>query len=203
MAAGQKPPPPPPIPPPWKPPPNPPPWKPPPPPPPWKPPPPPKPPRAEAASGASMATEAIANNAIIVLRNITHPSVCTQNIRRLQRRSFAEPRLSLGRVLNDRPAIPLTSPRPVTANQQPRQILFSLRSIVLFSSAIPESAFFCDPIASVGPPGADRAEPVVTPAPLFAAAPEPDDWAVPALLVPGAVGSLAALPAPLGSLREF
>jgi hypothetical protein len=44
---------------------------------------------------------------------------------------------------------------------------------------------------------------VVTPAPLFAAAPEPDDWAVPALLVPGAVGSLAALPAPLGSLTEL
>ena len=31
-----------------------------------------KPPRAEAASGASMATEANANRAIIVLRNITH-----------------------------------------------------------------------------------------------------------------------------------
>jgi hypothetical protein len=90
----------------------------------------------------------------------------------------------------------------VTANQQPRQILFSLRSIVLFSSAIAESGFVCGPVASVGPPGADRAEPVVTPAPLFAA-PEPDDWAVPALLVPGAVGSLAALPAPLGSLTEL
>jgi hypothetical protein len=91
----------------------------------------------------------------------------------------------------------------VAANQQPRQILFSLRSIVLFSSAIAESGFVCGPVASVGPPDADRAEPVVTPAPLFAAAPEPDDWAVPALLVPGAVGSLAALPAPLGSLTEL
>jgi hypothetical protein len=91
----------------------------------------------------------------------------------------------------------------VTANQQPRQILFSLRSIVLFSSAIAESGFVCGPVASVAPPDADRAEPVVTPAPLFAAAPEPDDWAVPALLVPGAVGSLAALPAPLGSLTEL
>jgi hypothetical protein len=36
---------------------------------------------------------------------------------------------------------------------------------------------------------------------VFAA--RPDDWAVPALLVPGAAGSLAALPVPLGSLPEL
>jgi hypothetical protein len=43
----------------------------------------------------------------------------------------------------------------------------------------------------------------VTPAPEFAAEPEPEDWAVPKLLVPGAVGSLLALPAPLGSFPEL
>src|ERR1700682_4612733 len=95
----------------------------------------------------------------------------------------------------------------MTASQQPRQILFSLRSIVFFSSAIAASPVVSGPVASFGPPGADRAEPVVTPAPLFAAVPdappEPDDCAVPALLVPGAVGALAALPAPLGSLTEL
>src|SRR6266700_6440753 len=57
---------PPPIPPPWKPPP-PPPLK---PPPPWPPPPPP-PPRANAIVGAARPTDATANNAITVLRNIT------------------------------------------------------------------------------------------------------------------------------------
>src|ERR1700682_5877271 len=64
--------PPPPIPPPRKPPPpKPPPWK-PPPPPPWPPPPPPpKPPRAKARFGASMPTEATANKATTVLRNMT------------------------------------------------------------------------------------------------------------------------------------
>src|SRR5258708_11679358 len=61
-----KPPPPPPKPPPWPPP------KPPPPPPPWPPPPPPPPPppRANAIVGAARPTDATANNAIIVLRNI-------------------------------------------------------------------------------------------------------------------------------------
>jgi hypothetical protein len=62
-------------------------------------------------------------------------------------------------------------------------MLFSLRSIVLFSSVIAAS-----PLVRF-----DAADPVVTPA--------PDDCAVPALLVPGAGGeaSLDALPAPLGS----
>src|ERR1700747_3265083 len=68
------------MPPPWKPPPPipMPPWKPPPPPPkpppppPWPPPPPPPPPppRANAIVGAARPTDATANNAIIVLRNI-------------------------------------------------------------------------------------------------------------------------------------
>src|SRR5882724_7916106 len=63
--------------PPWKPPPpKPPPWKPPPPkpppkPPPWPPPPPP-PPRANAIVGETRPMDATANNAITVLRNITH-----------------------------------------------------------------------------------------------------------------------------------
>src|SRR6202043_3963381 len=58
--------------PPWKPPPpKPPPWKPPPPkPPPWPPPPPPPPPRANAIVGAARPTDATANNAIAVLRNM-------------------------------------------------------------------------------------------------------------------------------------
>src|ERR1700730_11126334 len=69
--------PPPPTPPPWKPPPpkpppKPPPWPPPmpPPPPPWPPPPPPPPPRANAIVGAARPTDATANNAIAVLRNM-------------------------------------------------------------------------------------------------------------------------------------
>src|ERR1700751_3090907 len=58
--------------PPWKPPPPPPPPPKPPPPPPWPPPPPPPPPppRANAIAGAARPTDATANNAIIVLRNI-------------------------------------------------------------------------------------------------------------------------------------
>ena len=63
-------------------------------------------------------------------------------------------------------------------------MLFSLRSIVLFSSVIAAS-----PLARF-----DAADPVVMP-------PPPDDCAVPALLVPGAGGeaNLDAFPAPLGS----
>ena len=66
--------------------------------------------------------------------------------------------------------------------QQPRQMPFTLRSIVLFSSLIAAST-----------PSVDLADPVVTPL--------PDDCAVPALLVPGAGGaaSLDEFPAPLGS----
>ena len=66
--------------------------------------------------------------------------------------------------------------------QQPRQMPFTLRSIVLFSSLIAASTSVVD-----------LADPVVTPL--------PDDCAVPALLVPGAGGaaSLDEFPAPLGS----
>jgi hypothetical protein len=70
-------------------------------------------------------------------------------------------------------------------HQQPRQMLFTLRSTVTSSLSIASSSLVRGRVA---------AEPVVTP--------EPDDCAVPALLVPGGGGelSLAALPAPLGSL---
>jgi hypothetical protein len=62
-------------------------------------------------------------------------------------------------------------------------MLLILRSTVLFSSVIAASSLVLP----------DLAEPVVTP--------PPDDWAVPALLVPGAGGdpSLEAFRAPLGS----
>jgi hypothetical protein len=71
-------------------------------------------------------------------------------------------------------------------------MLFSLRSTVLFSSAIAASVLVCEPAAPVVTPGA-----VLTP--------EPEDCAVPALLVPGDGGeaSLAEFPAPLGSLPEL
>jgi hypothetical protein len=81
-------------------------------------------------------------------------------------------------------------------------MLFSLRSIALSSASIAASPLVCGPLAEV-PPAAEPAEPVVTPAPEFM--PDPDELAVPALLVPGAGGeaTFAELPAPLGSLTEL
>jgi hypothetical protein len=79
-------------------------------------------------------------------------------------------------------------------------MLFSLRLICLSSASMAASPLVCGPITVV-PAGADLAEPVVTPAPEFAAA--PDELAVPALLVPGAVASFDELPTPLGSLPEL
>jgi hypothetical protein len=78
-------------------------------------------------------------------------------------------------------------------------MLFSLRSICLSSASTAASPLVEGPVASV-PAGADLADPVVTPVPEFAG--EPDELAVPALLVPGAGGiaCLEELPAPLGSL---
>jgi hypothetical protein len=72
-------------------------------------------------------------------------------------------------------------------------MLFSLRSMALSSALIAAS-----PLADGA--FADIPEPVVTPAPEFAAG--PDEFAVPALLVPGAGGAatFAELPTPLGSL---
>jgi hypothetical protein len=81
-------------------------------------------------------------------------------------------------------------------------MLFSFLSICLSSSVIAASPLVCGPVTPV-PPGADRADPVVTPVPVLL--PDPDEWAVPALLVPGGGGaaSFDELPAPLGSLPEL
>lgn len=61
------------------------------------------------------------------------------------------------------------------------------------------------PSASVPPAALVEVEPVVAPDPADddPEAADPDEWAVPALLVPGAVGIFAELPAPLGSLPEL
>jgi hypothetical protein len=81
-------------------------------------------------------------------------------------------------------------------------MLLSLRSICLSSASIAASLLVDGPVTSV-PPGADLADPVVTPAPEFAG--EPDELAVPELLVPGAGGMACfeEFPAPLGSLAEL
>ena len=78
-------------------------------------------------------------------------------------------------------------------------MLFNLRSIALFSCSIAASPLVCGPVASVPPtPAGLPAEPVVM-------EDDPDELAVPALLVPGGGGdaTLAELPAPLGSLPEL
>ena len=59
-----------------------------------------------------------------------------------------------------------------------------------FAAAGPEPA----------PAGGDDAVPVVEPVLEF---PEPDEFAVPRALVPGAVGVFVEFPAPLGSLAEL
>jgi hypothetical protein len=81
-------------------------------------------------------------------------------------------------------------------------MLFSLRSIALFSASIAASLLIVGPVAEV-PSADDPAVPVVTPVPEFRA--EPDELAVPAVLVPGGGGeaTFAELPAPLGSLPEL
>jgi hypothetical protein len=78
-------------------------------------------------------------------------------------------------------------------------MLFSLRSICLSSASIVASPPLDEPVTSL-PPGADRADPVVTPA-----AGRPEELAMPALLVPDAGGaaSFEEFPAPLGSLPEL
>jgi hypothetical protein len=83
-------------------------------------------------------------------------------------------------------------------------MLLSLRLICLSSASIAGSLLVCGPAADV-PPGL-AAEPVVVDDPddpLVEG--EPDELAVPALLVPGAGGeaTLDELPAPLGSLPEL
>jgi hypothetical protein len=76
-------------------------------------------------------------------------------------------------------------------------MLFSLRSMVLFSRSIATSPLVCgSAVAALSTPALLLAEPVVM---------DPDELAVPALLVPGDGGdaTLAELPAPLGSLPEL
>jgi hypothetical protein len=83
-------------------------------------------------------------------------------------------------------------------------MLFSLRSIVLFSRSIATSPLVCgSAVAALSTPALLLAEPVVMDDPVVPD--DPDELAVPALLVPGGGGdaTLAELPAPLGSLPEL
>src|SRR3979409_2678288 len=75
----------------------------------------------------------------------------------------------------------------------------SFRSTALVSASIATSGLTDGSVAEV-PPAADLADPVVMEDPV-----DPDELAVPALLVPGAGGAatFAELPAPLGSLPEL
>jgi hypothetical protein len=81
-------------------------------------------------------------------------------------------------------------------------MLFNLLSTALFSVSIAASVSVCGPVADV-PPTSDRADPVVMDDPLVPG--DPEELAVPALLVPGGGGeaTFAELPAPLGSLPEL
>ena len=81
-------------------------------------------------------------------------------------------------------------------------MLFSLRSIVLLSASIATSGLTDGSVAEV-PPAAGLADPAVVEDPVVAG--DPEELAVPALLVPGAGGAatFAELPAPLGSLPEL
>jgi hypothetical protein len=80
-------------------------------------------------------------------------------------------------------------------------MLFSLRSIALFSASTATSPLCDGPVAAV-PPGAAPAEPVVLDDPVVAD--DPEELAVPALLVPGGgEATLAEFPVPLGSLPEL
>src|ERR1700733_5764146 len=81
-------------------------------------------------------------------------------------------------------------------------MLFSLRSMSLSSLSSATSPLVCGPVAAVPPvPALLPAEPVVIDEP----ADDPDELAVPALLVPGdgSETTLPELPAPLGSLPEL
>jgi hypothetical protein len=81
-------------------------------------------------------------------------------------------------------------------------MLFNLRSTALSSASIAASPLVDGPVTET-PPVFDLAEPVVADDPL--PADDPDELAVPALLVPGGGGeaTFAELPAPLGSLPEL
>jgi hypothetical protein len=83
------------------------------------------------------------------------------------------------------------------------QILLTFLSTILFSSLMAASPEVWGPVTSTAPEPA-RPTVVVEPAdalPVLAG--EPEELAVPRELVPEAVGILAELPAPLGSLTEL
>jgi hypothetical protein len=149
-----------------------------------------------------MATDADANKAIIIVRNISHlRDLAFEVSTPFGVGSSQIPKATLGRLPGGGGAILLTSTRLNVAqkhDQQPRQMLLILRSTSLFSALISASPLFCGPVMSVADP-APLPEPVVTPLPVLT--PAPDDCAVPAELVPGAGGdaSLEAFAAPLGS----
>jgi hypothetical protein len=141
-----------------------------------------------------MATDADANKAIIIVRNITHLRDLAFEVSTPFGVGFSQiPKATLGRTRGGGGAILLTSARLYLEDQQPRKMLLILRSTSLFSSLIAASPLLCGAVIS-----ADLPEPVVTPLPVLTG---PDDCAVPEVLVPGAGGdaSLEAFAAPLGS----
>src|SRR3954468_2487348 len=89
-------------------------------------------------------------------------------------------------------------------------MLFTLASTFAFSELIAASPGTSGPglvTPSIRPP-VRLADPFAAPtvplrAPAEPAAADPDELAVPAALVPGAVGTFAALPTPLGSFTEL
>jgi hypothetical protein len=146
-----------------------------------------------------MATDADANKAITIVRNITHLRGLAFEVSTRFGVGFSQiPKATLGRLRGGGGAILLTSARLYLEDQQPRQMLLILRSTSLFSSLIAVSPLLCGPVISVPDP-ADLPEPVVTPLPVLT--PAPDDCAVPEVLVPGAGDDarLDAFAAPLGS----
>src|ERR1043166_2061965 len=88
--------------------------------------------------------------------------------------------------------------------QQPLQMLFIFASTFEFSFLISRSPGIEGPWVTV--PSMRPLRPVALPVVIERFAPlagEPVELAVPSLLVPGACGTLAEFPAPLGSLSEL
>lgn len=79
-------------------------------------------------------------------------------------------------------------------------MLLILRSTALSWASTTASPLSDGPVAAV-PPAPDLPEPVVADDPLVEE--DPEELAVPALLVPGGVAAFAELPTPLGSLPEL
>jgi hypothetical protein len=82
-------------------------------------------------------------------------------------------------------------------------MLLTFLSITRFSSLMAASPGVCGPVASIPPEPARPTVVVESVDALPVLAGEPEELAVPAELVPGAVGILAELPAPLGSFPEL